>query len=332
VLSLSATLSCRTTVPNPTRNSAAVSKPLTLATPAAQHTQSTPAPVVERLAAGGCAVLDNDDWLCPTAAATPQNSCALERSKPASREKKQALGASCLLDAAQKVSCLDQRLGKQVDMLTGALELEVGAGWFCALRQDGAVLCWGKNPEGGLGDGRSHEAERPVRVKLAKLARQLAVGDRHACALLEDQSVWCWGENSRGALGLGMLPACCDIADPARPAEYLVPQRVRSLPPTASVHALGDASCALTTGGAVYCWGENGSGQLGSPATSEPLASPTRVAGLPVVKQLVMDLPRCALTIGGDSYCWGDGCPLLARSVQPVKIDWAAREALSMPR
>ena len=200
----------------------------------------------------------------------------------------------------------------------------------CQLGEDGAVFCSGRNPEGGLGDGRSHVAAHPVRVKLPKGAQQVATGHQHACALLRDGSVWCWGENSRGALGLGVLPACCDLQDPARPAEYLTPQPLRSLPPSKSVHAWASASCALTQAGEVYCWGENGSGQAGSPPTSEPLASPTRVAGLPTIKQLIMDVPSCALSATGETFCWGDGCPLPARSSLPVKIDWAALERSSI--
>jgi hypothetical protein len=258
-----------------------------------------PRVAVQRLAKGGCAQLEGGDWLCPTDTAPTNNGCAVARSKKPV-EPQAPPGSAARLT--------------------------------CELGEDGAVFCSGSNPEGGLGDGRSHVSVRPVRVKLPRKAGQVATGSQHACALLEDRSVWCWGENSRGALGLGILPACCDLQDPARPPEYLTPQPLRSLPPSISVHAFASASCALTEAGEVYCWGENGSGELGSPPTPEPLASPTRVVGLPSITQLIMDVPSCALSATRDSYCWGDGCPLPARSSTPVKIDWAALERPSRAR
>jgi alpha-tubulin suppressor-like RCC1 family protein len=165
-------------------------------------------------------------------------------------------------------------------------------------------------------------------VRLPLAATEFSLGNQHGCALLADGSIWCWGENSRGALGLGVLPPCCSD-DPKRPPEYLLPQRVRLEATASSIHALGDASCALTIDGEVWCWGENEVGELGAPATPEPLAAPRRVRGLPRVVELVMDEPSCARARNGDVFCWGDGCPLLARSADPVLIDW---RKLLMPK
>lgn len=83
----------------------------------------------------------------------------------------------------------------------------------------------------------------------------------------------------------------------------------------------GDAHfCALTSAGAVYCWGQNDKGQLGSetpvPCThrydmiNEPFAcsaSPLPVAGLnePIVQVAAGMSHTCALTTSGLVYCWG---------------------------
>jgi hypothetical protein len=92
--------------------------------------------------------------------------------------------------------------------------------------------------------------------------------------------------------------------------------------PASAVQADGDATCAVTVSGEVACWGENDAGQLGSPASAEPLSAPTLIPGLSHVVELVMGVPSCALDDTGDVHCWGDGCPLLSRSDKPVKIEW----------
>jgi alpha-tubulin suppressor-like RCC1 family protein len=163
-----------------------------------------------------------------------------------------------------------------------------------------------------------------VRVRLPLPAKQLAVGAQHACALLQNESLWCWGENSRGALGLGVLPACCDVPDPSRPSEYLVPQRIAALPKIAAVHARDNTTCAITLDRNVLCWGENEAGQLGIPKTALPVATPTRVEGLEHIKQLSLGVPTCALDQSNVTYCWGDGCPLPSHTDTPVRIHWRA--------
>ena len=280
---------------------------------------SKPKVRVVGVAPEGCAVLEGGDWLCPTGSATPENGCSLERRPPPSVPRgKEAEG--CTIDAEEWVNC-----PKAAKLLPRAVALGAGSGFWCALQQSGSVVCWGDNGEGGLGDGRSYRATRPVRVRLGQPARQLAVGSGHGCALVTDGSVWCWGDNARGTLGLGVLPPCCSLEpDPRRPYAYLTPQRVPGLGPVASIHARDIGSCAVTVEGAVLCWGENEGGELGSPQSAEPLAAPTRVPGLPPVVELEMGYPICALTRKHEVYCWGDMCPVVSTVDGPHKIDWAS--------
>ena len=79
----------------------------------------------------------------------------------------------------------------------------------------------------------------------------------------------------------------------------------------------GGHACALTTGGATYCWGANDFGQAGRPGvvgasfTSPPLIFkpvPTRVAeGLTFVAVTAGGRHTCGLTADGTAYCWGLG-------------------------
>ena len=74
----------------------------------------------------------------------------------------------------------------------------------------------------------------------------------------------------------------------------------------AAITAGGYHSCALTTAGAVHCWGWNGSGQLGDSSTTNRL-TPVAVSGLGsgVAAIVAGGYHTCALTTAGVVRCWG---------------------------
>src|SRR5687768_5352583 len=80
----------------------------------------------------------------------------------------------------------------------------------------------------------------------------------HACALSSDGRVACWGHNNSGQLGQG------NATSSSAPAPVLgIPAPIRSI-------AAGTSHvCAITTGGAVWCWGGNDWGQLGNGLTAD---------------------------------------------------------------
>ncbi len=66
-------------------------------------------------------------------------------------------------------------------------------------------------------------------------------------------------------------------------------------------------TCALATGGAVYCWGQNGEGQLGD-GTHRDHSAPARVLGaqrFALLATAVTGSHNCALTAEGTAWCWG---------------------------
>jgi hypothetical protein len=64
-------------------------------------------------------------------------------------------------------------------------------------------------------------------------------------------------------------------------------------------------SCALDEEGRAWCWGRNGSGQLGD-GTTEDRSTPTAVAGNLQFSQIVAGFAHtCGLALDGSAHCWG---------------------------
>ncbi len=135
-------------------------------------------------------------------------------------------------------------------------------------------------------------------------------GGQHVCGLLSDGTVRCWGRDSLeppatpgargdGALGRNAAVSAIEGATPA-PVVGLSSVVQISVGPN-----LG--TCARTSDGAVFCWGRNEAGQLGRPYTEPTLAVPTRVEGIPPVKDVQLGHRlACAIAVeGGGVYCWG---------------------------
>lgn len=69
-------------------------------------------------------------------------------------------------------------------------------------------------------------------------------------------------------------------------------------------------ACGLTTGGTVFCWGDNSYGEIGIGTTGSGSYLPTYVPVPTTTGQSVLDVVAgqyhvCALITGGKAYCWG---------------------------
>lgn len=118
----------------------------------------------------------------------------------------------------------------------------------------------------------------------------------NSCALTVNGGVLCWGNNFGGQLGDGTR------------ISRLTPVPVAGL--AIGVRALAAGSmhaCALTTAGAVYCWGNNGFGQVGMAVPAPESLVPTPVAGLTTGVQAIAagENHTCALTAARAVFCWG---------------------------
>jgi len=191
--------------------------------------------------------------------------------------------------------------------LDGLVAVDIAASneLTCAVFDDGSVRCWGADASGQIGDGDDDELPEQAPVVVSGLdgttdkAKKLGLGERRACAVLTDESLVCWGTNANGALGIGPTSG-----DQHVPATVLGGLKV------ADVQSGRDHTCALTTEGAVYCWGSNASNQLGNPMADATQESPLVVTGLDGVTDIAVaistgDNHSCATLASGELRCWG---------------------------
>jgi alpha-tubulin suppressor-like RCC1 family protein len=192
---------------------------------------------------------------------------------------------------------------------TGALSgvtlsaVSAGRDHTCALSDAGAAYCWGDNTDGQLGDGASGTTENtPVAVDTGGAlggVRLIAVsaGDDHTCALSDAGAAYCWGAGGNGRLGDGTgVPRDSPVAV-SPPGATLV-----------AISAGGEHTCALSNTGAAYCWGADGSGQLGDGGSNTDALAPVAVASGAVLRQVTAGAEHtCALSDAGAAYCWGAG-------------------------
>jgi alpha-tubulin suppressor-like RCC1 family protein len=127
---------------------------------------------------------------------------------------------------------------------------------------------------------------------------QISTGAMHSCAVTSDGDVYCWGSNPAGQLGRGTRGESPNV-----PLRILAPREV-SFTTTASGNHY---TCAVTTMGGVYCWG-NGPGEMaaGMPGGDrlEPFAI-TMPPGVTFDRIAAGTGHVCALTPEGAAYCWG---------------------------
>jgi alpha-tubulin suppressor-like RCC1 family protein len=72
-----------------------------------------------------------------------------------------------------------------------------------ALTKSGALLAWGWNGSGQLGNGTTTDSNVPIQVKGVSGVVAMAAGWYHCIAVTQDGSVWVWGDNLFGKLGDG---------------------------------------------------------------------------------------------------------------------------------
>jgi len=177
------------------------------------------------------------------------------------------------------------------------VSLTAGIEVTCGTTDGGQAWCWGARGNYGM------EPWTPWAVPGALHFTSFEVGFQTACGVASDGAIYCVGEDL-----FGFRPG-------QRSMRKSVLQTPRRLNRDAVTHGLrfrgvdlgGQAVCAVTDGGVIWCWGRNRNGQFGNGSQSDgqvdaPVAVDSTVRFTTVG---VSGTHACALTEDGTAYCWG---------------------------
>lgn len=142
---------------------------------------------------------------------------------------------------------------QRVEKLPRAVALASGHVNSCILDAGGAVWCWGVDLQASV-EAKRAVVGGPMRVTNLPAASMIASGHLHSCAIAKsDGAVWCWGANAAGELGDGST------------TDRALPVRAGQLMGATAIAAGINNTCAIASGGEVYCWGtdlQSGDGEI----------------------------------------------------------------------
>ncbi len=141
----------------------------------------------------------------------------------------------------------------------------------------------------------------PVAVAGGYTFSQISSGGEHSCALETTGEAYCWGSNRNGQLGNGSTQVFSTT-----PVEVAGGRKFTRIT-SGALH-----SCALTSQGDAYCWGNGDSGALGVGlltqlcGTAECSRTPVQVIGGHEFVSIEAGFNHtCAVTQANEAYCWG---------------------------
>jgi len=172
---------------------------------------------------------------------------------------------------ASETKPLQSQLG-----VTRAVDVSVGYGQGCALRNDGTVQHWFLSPECPF-------KQDPSPIRLPSRAVQVECEDNGGCAVTEDGRLFCF-EVER-------LPDTCT-------AEF---EEVRGVGDATAVSLTMDDLCVLHRDGTVSCAKTNWT--LGNDAAIDALKPVPNLGG--VVQMHSSRIATCGLVQSGELRCWG---------------------------
>ena len=183
---------------------------------------------------------------------------------------------------------------------------EVHSGYSngCAINTDAELWCWGDILESG--SGQTEPMRTPVKVAIPNNERVIDFDNGGAsCAVTNLGNIYCWGHsNGEGQLGIGYANNFA-YAVSVTPLKVLTPADVQFVSITTGL----EHSCALSTEGKGYCWGDNYQGLFGNDSYANSLF-PTPMI-VPNDEELTLISTgwyhTCVITISGKTWCFGRG-------------------------
>ncbi len=191
------------------------------------------------------------------------------------------------------------------------ISISSGEDHTCALATNNKIYCWGDNSVGELGDGSNINKNKPVLIDTSDISNiqftSVASSYASTCAISDNEQAYCWGYNNYGQLGDGTndnqnRPILVDTSSIGN----IKFKNIALSTIDGFAH-----TCALSTNGQVYCWGNNTYGQLGDGKlglfNNKPVAVNTNnINDKHFSSVFIGGNNTCATALSGKIYCWGD--------------------------
>jgi alpha-tubulin suppressor-like RCC1 family protein len=238
------------------------------------------------------------------------------------------------------VSAVTSNVAAAEPIITGSSSQQIlpnymtqGEQHICLIDLTGLAFCTGSDLHGELGDsaGGTNPGTSPsigtypfvLHSPVGGWAK-IAAGQAHTCGMprfnpndASSQIPRCWGLNTSGQVGDNTTKGVVGgslingLGGQQVPVQITLPVGVTAFDTlsitTGAQHSCGIAAFAPGIGGAAYCWGNNGLGQLGTAEAFTQVDSvPTAVAGGHLFTRIYAGTYHsCGIDAAGSAWCWG---------------------------
>jgi hypothetical protein len=208
--------------------------------------------------------------------------------------------------------------------------ISAGGEHSCAI-ENGKAYCWGDNRYGQLGDDSTVDSSIPVAVDMSgvlagKTLIQISADSNHTCAVDSKGAGYCWGDNSYGELGDGSFTAS-PVPVAVDTSGVLAGKVLTQISAGGFTDDSDEDTCASDSTGSAYCWGYNGSGELGDGSfTSSPVPVAVDTSGVLPAKPW----PRSPLAVTTTRARWMSTMPSTAGATTSSAISATTAAAPSV--
>lgn len=167
---------------------------------------------------------------------------------------------------------------------------------FCGIDTSSNGFCWGNNSNSAIGNNTVTNATVPTAASGSHKWSYLQSNASDTCGIDTSGAGFCWGVNSYGQLGIGGTAT----------TTVKIPTAVAGSHKWSSIYLGTTTTCGIDTAGAAWCWGYNGTTQVGNGTTTQSIFTPAAVSGSHQFSNLLLgSSSTCGVDTAGAAWCWG---------------------------